>query len=146
MGWTEESRVAARIRERVAQIVLFELQDPRIEPARVTVTRVKVSRDLAYCDVFYSVLGDEGDRSKVAHALSDATRHIRREVGKVLRTRTIPRLRFRPDPAVEGGLRMGELLRRLKEESGEAEGNDEGEDGAEPDAGAAGGPPPVRGD
>ncbi len=127
MGWSEESRLAARIRERVANVVLFELQDPRIEPGRVTVTRVRLAKDLSTCRVFFSVFGSEADRSKVQHALSDAAGYVQREVGKVLRTRTVPRFSFEYDDAIEGGIRVQGLLDRLKEERGESD-----EDGESP--------------
>lgn len=126
MGWSEESRLAARIRERVANVVLFELQDPRIEPGRLTITRVRLASDLSTCKVFYSVLGSDADRSKTHHALTAATGHIQREVGKILRTRTIPRFQFEYDEAIAGGIRVTGLLDRLKEERGDAD--EEGEE------------------
>jgi ribosome-binding factor A len=110
MGWNAESRVAERIRERVAQVVLFELGDPRI--AFTTITRVKLARDFSRCEVFYSVLGTDGDRSKTKHALDEARGYVQREVAKVLRTRTVPHLVFQYDPAIEGAMRVDELIRQ----------------------------------
>jgi len=109
VGWSADSRLAERIRERVAQIVLYELQDPRI--AFVTVTRVRLARDQSVCEVFYSVLGSDADRTKTDRALHDARGFIQREVGKILRTRNIPRLSFSYDPAIEGQFRIEGLLR-----------------------------------
>jgi len=125
MGWSEESRLAARIRERVANVVLFELQDPRILAGRVTITRVRLSRDLSTCRAYFSVYGTDGERSKVQHALNDAAGHVQREVGKVLRTRTIPHLKFEYDPAIEGGMRITGLIDQLKAERQEAEEEEE---------------------
>ena len=125
MGWSEESRLAARIRERVANVVLFELQDPRIEPGRVTITRVRLSRDLSRCTAYFSVYGSESDRSKIQHALNDAAGHVQRELGKVLRTRTVPHLGFEYDEAIEGGMRVTGLLDRLKAERGDADEEEE---------------------
>lgn len=140
MGWTEESRLAARIRERVAHVVLFELQDPRIEPGRVTITRVRLAKDLSTCRVFFSVFGSDADRSKVQHALTDAAGYVQREVGKILRTRTIPHFSFEYDQAIEGGIRVQGLLKRLKDERGDSD--EDGEEiPPEPDA-----PPSPAGD
>lgn len=118
MSWSADNRLAERIRERVAQIVLFELGDPRI--AFTTITRCQVAKDLSHCKVFYSVLGSDADRSKTRHALVEASGFVQREVGKVLRTRTVPHLTFVYDDAVEGNLKMQKLLDELGRERGVA--------------------------
>ncbi|MFH0947362.1 MAG: 30S ribosome-binding factor RbfA [Planctomycetota bacterium] len=111
--------MAERIRERVANVVLFELQDPRI--TFPTVTRVRLAKDRSTCKVFFSVLGSEADRTKTTRALEDARGFIQREVAKVLHIRTVPILSFHYDESVEGGLRMEGLLKNLKNERDEAE-------------------------
>jgi ribosome-binding factor A len=93
-----KARIEARIRERVAYCIEFELSDPRA--AFVTVTRVEASSDLSAAKVFYSVLGSEGDRGKVQHMLEDATGFVRRAVGRVLRMRRLPSLTFAYDESI----------------------------------------------
>lgn len=119
MGWSSDSKLAERIRERVAQVVLFELQDPRI--AFTTITRVKLAKDLSRCEIFYTVLGSEGDKSKTRHALDEARGYVQREVAKVLRTRTVPHMVFVFDPAIDGAMRVEELLRQVGSESNKAD-------------------------
>ncbi len=150
MSWSAESRLAEKIRARVANVVLFELQDPRIH--LVTITRVRLKKDLSVCTVYYSVLGTEGQRSRTAHALRDAAGFVRREVAKVLRTRVTPQIAFQYDDAIEGGFRMSALLKQLEEERG-TESETEGETGEDesavvdpdgstsPEAPEEGGPP-----
>ena len=123
MSWSADSRLAEKIRQRVANCVLFELQDPRI--AFVTITRVRLAKDLSRCQVYYSVLGSEADRAKTEHALKDARGFVQRVVAKVLRTRATPHLEFELDPAIEGGFRMGRLLDQLKDERGEDDEQDD---------------------
>jgi len=137
VGWNADSRLAERIRERVAQIVLFELQDPRI--GFLTVTRVRLARDLSICEVFYSVLGGDGDRSKAKHALSSAVGHVQREVGKILRTKTVPRLVFEYDPAIDGQFRLEGILDDLKKERGDSD-TESKSDGDAPQEGAPNSP------
>lgn len=129
MGWSAASRLAEKIRERVANVILFELHDPRI--TLLTVTRVKLTRDKAYCKVYYTVYGSNADRTKTAHALEDACGFIQREVAHMLNTRVTPRLSFVYDQSIEGGLRMHGLLKDLKNEREEAENQKEG--GSMPD-------------
>ena len=85
-------RIASWIQRKVATMLLRDLQDPRA--SFITVTRVKVSRDLESATVYYSVLGDAADRSKAEHLLERARSFIRREVAHGLRTKTAPELSF----------------------------------------------------
>ena len=129
MKYERGKRLEERIKERVAQIVLFELHDPRI--GFVTVTKAVLARDYSTVKVFYSVLGTEGDRSRVAHALADARGPVQHELGKVLETKMVPHLEFVFDQSVEGAFKMERLLDDLKKQRGE------------PEAGAAEAPPPA---
>ena len=103
------AKIAARIKERVAHAVEFELNDPR--STFITVTRTEVSPDLAVAKVYYSVLGTEGDRSKAEHMLESATGFIQRQVARVLRTRRVPRLRWIYDESIEYAANMDRVIR-----------------------------------
>ncbi len=105
-----KARIEARIQERAAYCVKFELRDPRA--AFITITRVEVSDDLSSARIHYSVYGSEGDRSKAAHMLEDAGGFIRKQVGRVLRTRRVPKLRWVYDDSIEYSANME---RRIQE-------------------------------
>ncbi len=98
------ARIEARIQERAAYCVEFELKDPRA--AFITVTRVEVSDDLSSARIFYSVYGTEADRTRVAHMLEDAGGFIRKQVGRVLRTRRVPHMRWVYDDSIEYSANM----------------------------------------
>lgn len=102
------ARLEARIKERVAYAVEFELNDPRA--SFITVTRVELTKDLANARVFYSVLGTEADRRKVARMLEAASGFVQRQLGRVLRTRRIPRLEWRYDDSIETMANMGRTI------------------------------------
>lgn len=118
------ARIAARIKERVAHCVEFELSDPR--SSFITITRVEVARDLSAAKIYYSVLGTPGERSKAQHMLVDATGFVQRQLGRVLRTRRIPRLTWFYDESIEHAARMEkaiqEALRRDREINPDAHG------------------------
>ena len=107
-------RLAQRIKERAAHLILHELSDPRV--GFVTVTRVNLSDDLSLCQVYYSVMGSAGDVSRTRHALEDARGYLQRRIAEALHTRTAPHVDLLYDESVEGSLRMTELLRDLAEE------------------------------
>jgi len=94
-----KARIEARILERAAYCVEFELSDPR--SAFITLTKVEVSNDLGHAKIYYSVLGTEGEKSRARHMLEDASGFIRRQVGRVLRTRRIPKLAWHYDDTQE---------------------------------------------
>ncbi len=102
------AQCSSRIQERLAEVLSYEMKDPR---ARfVTVTRIKLAKDLTQCVVFYSVLGDEKDRSLVEHMLEHAKGFLERQVREVLATRVSPRLFFKYDESIEGAIRLGQKI------------------------------------
>jgi len=104
------ARIEARIRERVAHCIEFELNDPRA--TFITVTRAEVSSDLSTTKVYYTVLGTEGDRNRTRRMLDDATGFIRKQLGRVLRTRRIPRLTWAYDDSIEYQENMEAAIQR----------------------------------
>ena len=104
-------RLQEVIKQRVSQIVQFELSDPRI--GIVTITKIKLSKDMSECVVYYSTLGSPQDRSKCKHALDHSTGFIQREVAHILHTRVTPHLTFIFDPSIEGSARISAMLREV---------------------------------
>lgn len=105
-----KARIEARIRERVAYCVQFELSDPRA--SFITITGVEVSSDLSVAKVFYSVLGTPGDKTRTQHMLEDASGFVRKQVARVLRMRRLPRLAWIYDDSAEF---QEEMERRITE-------------------------------
>jgi len=107
------ARIAARIQERAAYCLQFEIRDPRA--SFVTITRVELSNDLGIATIHYSVLGDEGDRSKAAHMLDHAVGFVQRQVARVLHMRRVPNLRFAYDDSIEHAAAMDRLIREARD-------------------------------
>ena len=103
------ARIAARIKERAAYAIEFEVSDPRA--TFITITKVEVSSDLASATIYYSVLGTDGDKSKVQHMLGDAAGFIQRKVSRVLSMRRVPHLKFQYDDTIEQDAAMDALIR-----------------------------------
>ena len=107
------ARLEARILQRAAYCLQFEISDPRSN--FITVTRVKLARDLRSGKIFYSVLGDESERSKAEHMLSDAAGFIQRQVARVLETRNVPHLRWIYDDSVAEAARLDQLIKEARD-------------------------------
>jgi ribosome-binding factor A len=104
-------KVESQLKE-IAGEELARLSDPRIR-GLVTVTGVRVSPDLAQATVFYSVL--QGEDEEVAHeGLQSAAGRVQAAVGRQMRLRRTPRLRFEPDPVVERAMSMEAALREVR--------------------------------
>jgi ribosome-binding factor A len=110
-----------RLNELVLEVLAEEverLSDPRL--GFVTLTGVEVNRDLSMASVYYSTLGGtsgtkvETDPSSTAAALESAAPHLRRVLGREVRVKQVPRLVFRPDPAIESGERIDSILRDIR--------------------------------
>jgi len=103
------SRVASQMQKELAIILQQGIKDPRI--GFVTVNEVALSKDLAAAKVYVTVLGtDEEGRAKNLSYLNDAVPYIRSEIGKRMRLRCVPYLKFLYDQSFENGMRVTELL------------------------------------
>lgn len=105
-------RVGDLIRQLLARLIQEELRDPRI--GFVTLTDVKLTRDLRFARVYVTLLGDQ-DLQKSLQALNHASPFLRRSLARQAGLRFTPELRFFLDEAVESGRRVDNLLREIHE-------------------------------
>ena len=103
-------RVADLIQRELAQLIQRDLRDPRL--GMVTVNEVKASRDLAYADVYITLLGAENseDREGCLEVLNNAQGFLRSQLARILKTRTTPKLRFHYDNSVSDGQYLSKLI------------------------------------
>lgn len=107
-------RLESTIKAKVATALARDMSDPRL--GLVTVTRVKLDRELTLCKVYWSVLGGEKERKVNERVLEHATGWMRREVASVLQTRTVPRVEFVFDESIIGAMRVETLIKTLRAE------------------------------
>lgn len=111
-------RVGELIRQEVSKLLAKGLKDPRI--GFVSVMSVKMSPDLRYADVYVSLYGNEKERKSSLIALSRSAGWVRREVGKFLRLRIIPEIRFHPDNSLDEVYHLEEVFDKIHEEQEQA--------------------------
>lgn len=107
-------RVADMLREEIAQIVGYELEDPRL--TMVTVTDVRLSDNLRDARVYVTVAGDEAEHQSAMAALRHAAPYVRKQVGFALSLRHTPEIHFVRDTVEEQGQRVDRLLEELKQD------------------------------
>ena len=103
-------RVAQELQKEIAVILQRGVKDPRI--GMVTVSDVEVSSDLAYAKVFVTFLFDHDESAieKGMQGLEKAAPYIRTLLGKAMRLRIVPEIRFIYDRSLVEGMRMSNLV------------------------------------
>jgi ribosome-binding factor A len=103
--------------ERVRKALMREIadilqKDIKVE-GLVSVMDVEVAHDNSFAKVFYSVFGSEEQKKKAIEVVEKSTSKIRYEVGKRIRLRLTPELRFIFDDSVERGTKVTELINKI---------------------------------
>jgi ribosome-binding factor A len=111
------ARLERVILETIAVAVQREVHDPRV--GLVTVTRVRLAPDLSAATVWWSCLGDEGQRRTKARGLAAATRMLQSRVAQAMGTRVTPTLTLRFDEGLEKAQRLQGIFDKIREERGE---------------------------
>ena len=105
-------RVSETVREELAEIIGFELEDPRL--AIVDVNDVQVAPDLRHAHVRVALSGDEREQRAALQALDHARHYLRNELARRLNLRKVPELHFGTSPGPEVTERVELLLKRAK--------------------------------
>lgn len=112
-GFQRTDRIGDHLQRELAQLIRTEIKDPRL--GMVTVQQVKVSRDLSWADVYFTLLGEEADAGeKASDILNNAGGFLRSCLAKDLNTRTTPRLRFHYDYLPEEASYMESLISKAR--------------------------------
>jgi ribosome-binding factor A len=113
-------RIADRVRQELAEMLIRELSDPRLK--QIFVTDVKVDKELAYADIFVSAIEGPSRSAEILAGLESASGYIRHTLAGRVALRVFPRLRFHWDPTPENADRIEKVLADLRNK---AKGNEE---------------------
>ncbi|GAB3091848.1 30S ribosome-binding factor RbfA [Aestuariicella hydrocarbonica] len=103
-------RLGDAIQRILAQLIQFEVRDPRI--GMVNLNDVVVSRDLSFARVYVTFVGKETEQESLeaAEALNKASGFLRSQLAKELDIRTTPRLQFIYDKTSVQGQHLSQLI------------------------------------
>ena len=108
-------RINEEVKREVSNIIQNEIKDPR-RTAMVSVTDVKVTRDLRYAKVFVSIFGkNDEEKNNTFVALKNASGYIRKEIGQRINLRYNPQIIFELDDSINYGMHIEELIQRVKD-------------------------------
>ncbi|HZU86131.1 MAG TPA: 30S ribosome-binding factor RbfA [Anaerolineaceae bacterium] len=114
-------RISNRVREELSEMLVREVSDPRLQG--ISVTEVKVDRELAYADIYVSAFEGVERSKEVLEGLERASAFLRHQLAQRIELRVFPRLRFRWDPTPERADRIERLLAEIREEREKQEGS-----------------------
>ncbi|WMY96381.1 MAG: 30S ribosome-binding factor RbfA [Arsenophonus sp.] len=111
-------RVAQEIQKKISIILYRRIKDPRIKT--VTISGIKVSRDLQYAKVFvtfFNMLNIENKIDDIKNGIyvlnGDMSKRIRSLLGKSMSLRIVPKLTFFYDNSLVEGIKMNNLLKKI---------------------------------
>jgi ribosome-binding factor A len=113
MNAQREIRLGKLIQEKIgALIVEGKIKDPRVD-SFLTITRVEVSRDISFADVFVSSYKTEEGLRKGVAGLQSAASFIQGKLAAQMRVRQTPRLRFHADNGIREAFVLNQKIDEL---------------------------------
>ena len=103
--FTRSDRVAEQMQRELADLLMFEVKDPRI--GMVTITGVEVTGDMAHAKIFYTA-AKQSDSTQ--QGLEKSAGFLRTQLGKRMLLRTVPQLHFAYDSSIDNGMKMDKLI------------------------------------
>ncbi len=111
MRFKRSLRVSELIKREIGAIISFTIKDPSIKA--VNITSVKVSDDLKYAKIFYSIIGDSQTREEAGKGLDRAKKFIRSEIGHRCDLRYVPEIQFSYDSGMDDAAHIELLLKKI---------------------------------
>ncbi|MFZ0546870.1 MAG: 30S ribosome-binding factor RbfA [Candidatus Promineifilaceae bacterium] len=112
MSKIRQQRTADHIQTILSELLVRDMRDPRLQG--LTITDVRIDRELQYADIYINALGDDSREEEVMAALEKAAGFMRRDLARQLSLRTVPQLHFHWDPTLAHAERISELLDNLE--------------------------------
>ena len=108
--FSRSDRVAEQVRRELADLLQFEVKDPRV--GMVTITEVEVSGDMAHAKIFYSAPVQDNSQAmaELQKGLEKSAGFLRSQLGKRMLLRTVPQLHFIYDTSIDQGMKISRLI------------------------------------
>jgi len=105
-------RIAEQIHREIAVMLRENINDPRVSD--FSITEVVVNKDLSTAKIYYTPFSTSQDTKELQQGLDSCAAHLRKELGKILHIRVIPKLVFYFDDTTERSTRLEEILTQEK--------------------------------
>lgn len=108
MAVRRTARLNEQLKRELSGLIRTDVRDPRV--GVVTITGVETTKDLDLAKVHVRTLGSDEERATTLEGLAAAAPFLRTALGKVLRIRRVPALRFQEDRSLEHARRIEQVL------------------------------------
>ena len=106
--FSRNQRLGNQILRTLSELIRFDSKDPRLDG--LALTTVELSRDLSVADVRYSMVDPDADADAAREGLESAAGFLRGRLGKAIKVRHVPELRFVHDTSAAESDRISRLL------------------------------------
>ena len=106
-------RIADRVRQELAELLIREVNDPRLK--NIFITDVKIDKELAFADVYFSAIEGSERAGEILAGFESASGFFRRVLASKVELRAFPRLRFHWDPTPENADHIEKVLAGLRD-------------------------------
>ena len=107
--FARSDRVAEQMLRELADLLQFEVKDPRV--GMVTVTEVEVTGDMSHAKIYYSApFQDSKALDALQKGLERTAGFLRSQLSKRMLLRTVPQLHFVYDASIDRGMKMSKLI------------------------------------
>ncbi|NQV86237.1 MAG: 30S ribosome-binding factor RbfA [Woeseiaceae bacterium] len=108
--FSRSKRLGNEVLRTLNELVRFETKDPRLK--MVSLSSLDLSRDLSVARVYFSMLDPNGDPAPVQEGLERASGFLRSRLGREIKIRHVPELRFAHDDSAAEAQRMSTLIEK----------------------------------
>jgi ribosome-binding factor A len=109
------TRIGDRFRQELSEmLVKQEIHDPRLYG--VTITEVKVDRELAFASIYVSAIEGNERSKEILKGFESASSYIRKMLSDRIELRSFPKLRFYWDPTPERVDRIEKLFSQIQQQ------------------------------
>lgn len=105
------SHLETTVQRVLADILRNEVKD---DLGFMTVTDVKITNELSYMYVYYTVYGDEHAIKRTEETLKRANGFIKNQIAQRVKMRKVPELIFKYDESIDKGRRIDDLIKTIK--------------------------------
>lgn len=106
--FSRNQRLGNQVLRTLNELVRFETKDPRLK--LVSLTSVDLSRDLSVARVYFSMLDPNAEPQPVKDGLERASGFLRSRLGREIKIRHVPELRFAHDDSAAEAQRISSLI------------------------------------
>lgn len=106
--FSRNQRMGNQLLRTLNELLRFETKDPRLEG--VTFSAIDLTRDLSVAKVYFSTLDPNADPQPVQQGLDKASGFLRSQIGRSIKVRHMPELRFLHDDRAAIGDEISSLI------------------------------------